>query len=136
MKKILLSGLLCLLLNVGFTQNITANSNSQSLENVKVPDFSNLEIRDSFISYQNNLINYLKVVKQNNKPAIKAAFDKDVSNFDKMQKMLEKAKASGSAEYKKLLAYLNQTKPYIKEISQSPYVKELSKEYLKKYEKN
>ena len=49
--------------------------------------------------------------------------------------MLEKTKASGTAEYVKLLKYIEQLKPFTNEIIQSPYVKELSKEYLKNYQK-
>ncbi len=47
---------------------------------------------------------------------------------------MEKAR-SMPTDHKKALTYLTQTKPYIKEIGQHPYVKELSKEYLKNYEK-
>jgi len=135
MKYIFLTTIVSLWLNFGFTQNNSIpTSNTQSLENIQVPQFSDPEIHNFFTLYQNNLINYLKAVRQNNKPAIKAAFDKDVSNFDKIFKTIEKTK-SIPAEHKKALDYLTQTKPYITKMGQHPYVKELSKEYLKNYEK-
>lgn len=136
MKIIIFTILFSAWLNAAFTQNTaTGKTNTQSLENIKVPEFTDPEIKTFYISYHAQLGNYLKVVRQNNKPDIKEAFEKDVSNSDKIVKMLEKAKASGPVEYKKLLTYINQIKPFLSEIRQSPYVKELSKEYLKNYQK-
>ncbi len=133
MKILLFTILLSACMHAGFTQNAMP-PNSQNLESIKVPDFSDPEIKVFFVAYHANLGNYLKAVRQNNKSAIKTFFDKDVSNFEKITKIMEKAR-SIPAEHKKALTYLTQTKPYIKEISQHPYVKELSKEYLKNYEK-
>ncbi|MEO6405698.1 MAG: hypothetical protein ABIY51_04285 [Ferruginibacter sp.] len=126
MKSILFTILLSGCINSGFAQNI---------ESIKVPGFSNSEVSSYFIAYQERLVNYLKAVRQNNKTAIRAAFDKDITYFDKTVKILEKAR-SMPADHKKALAYLSQTKPFIKEISGHPYVKELSAAYLKTQERN
>ena len=134
MKTFILSTL-SLICSAALAQNATvAKTNSLSIESIKVPNFTDAELLTFYTSYHTNLINYLKAVRQNNKPSIKAAFDKDVANFDKIVKMNEKARAS-AAEHRKLLDYITQTKPFIKEISQHPYVKELSTAYLKNYKK-
>ena len=121
MKIILFTILLGGWINTGFTKNI---------ESIKVPDFTNSEVQSYFSAYQQRLVNYLKAVRQNIMPAIKAAFDKDVTYFDKTVKALEKARAN-SSDHKEALTYLTQTKPFIKEIISNSYVKELSAAYLK-----
>lgn len=136
MKIIIFTIIFSAWLNLAFTQNTaTGKTNTQSIESIKVPEFTDLEIKTFFISYHAQKAGFLKAVRQNNKPAIQAAFEKDVSNSDKITKMLEKTKASGTAEYGKLLRYIEQLIPFTNEIIQSPYVKELSKEYLKNYQK-
>jgi len=135
MKIILFTIVFSFFINTSFAQNKAAvKSNTQSIKSIKVPDFADAELLTFYTSYHNNLIKYLKAVRQNNRPAIKVAFDKDVSSFDKIVKMNERASAS-AAEHRKLLDYLILTKPFIKEISQHPYVKELSAAYLKTYNK-
>jgi hypothetical protein len=136
--KIIIFAIICSAwLNTAFTQNTaTDKTTTQSIESIKVPEFTDPEVKTFFISYHAQRAGFLKAVRQNNKPAIKAAFEKDVANADKITKMVEKTKASGTAEHGKLLNYIQKLIPFTNEINQSPYVKELSKEYLKNYQKN
>ena len=124
MKTILFICTLCIYFNTAFTQ---------SIESVKVPGFADQEIKNFCIARQAQLGSYLKAVQQNDKAAIKAAFDKDVSvfSYDKVNKINEKVKADGAAEYRKYLMYMKQLSPFIREIGQHPYVKELSAAWLK-----
>ena len=137
MKIIIFTILFSTWMNVAFTQNTApAKTNTQGMESVKVPEFTDPEVKTFFLSYHAQRADYLKAVRQNNKPAIKAAFDRDVANTDNITKMIAKTKASGTAEHGKLLKYIQKVIPFTNEINQSPYVKELSKEYLKNYQKN
>ncbi|MEP6677466.1 MAG: hypothetical protein ABJA78_20055 [Ferruginibacter sp.] len=124
MKTIIVICSLCFCCNAAFTQGI---------ESVKVPGFTDPEIKNFCVTRQAQLESYLKAVQQNNKPAIKAAFDKDVSlfSFEKVSKINEKAKVSGAAEYRKYLMYMKELSPFIREIGQHPYVKELSAAWIK-----
>jgi hypothetical protein len=137
MKIMIFTILFSTWMNVAFTQNTaTAKTNTQSMESIKVPEFTDPAVKTFFLAYHTQRTDFLKAVRQNNKPAIKAAFDKDVANTDNITKMTAKTKASGTAEYGKLLKYIEKVIPFTNEINQSPYVKELSKEYLKNYRKN
>lgn len=127
MKIILLTILFSAWINAGFTQ---------SMESIKVPDFTDPEVKTLVQSYHAQRDDYLKAVRQNNKQAIKTAFEKDVASTDKITNMIAKTKASGAAEHGKLLKYIENLIPFTNEINQSSYVKELTKEYLKNYEKN
>ena len=137
MKMIIFTLIFVTCITAGFSQNTaTGKTNTQSIESIKVPEFTDPEVKTFFVSYHAQRAGFLKSVRQNNKPAIKAAFEKDVSNTDKITKMIEKTKASGTPEYAKLLKYIEQLIPFTNEINQSTYVKELSKEYLKNYQKS
>ena len=136
MKIIFFAILFSTWMNAAFTQTTaTGKTNTQSIESIKVPEFTDPEVKTFFVSYHAQRADYLKAVRQNNTPAIKAAFDKDVANTDNITKMIAKTKASGAAEQSKLLRYIQKLIPFTNEINQSPYVKELSNEYLKNYKK-
>ena len=114
-------------MNAVFTQNTgTGKTNTQGMESIKVPEFTDLEVKIFFISYHAQRAGFLKAVRQNNKPAMKAAFEKDVANTGKMTKMAEKIKASGTAGYGKLLNYIGKVIPFTNEVNRSLYIKELS----------
>jgi hypothetical protein len=49
---------------------------------------------------------------------------------------LQRASEKGLVEHQMALEYLKKLRPFIKEVSQHPYVKDLSEEYLAKHPKD
>lgn len=132
MKTIILTIILTACINTAFTQPPAATkSNTQNFESLKVPHFTNDDVLVFFSSYRVSLGDYLKAVRQNNKPAIKKQFDLNVQFGEETYAKLQEAQTVGPEEHKKALDFVKQLKPFIKEISQHPYVKELSLAYLK-----
>jgi hypothetical protein len=131
MKIIILTIILTAYMNAAFTQSSTAKTNTQSFESIKVPHFTNDDVLVFFSSYRVSLGDYLKAVRKNNKPAIKKQFDLNVQFGEETYDKLQKAQNVGPGEYQAAQDFLKQLTPFIKEISQHPYVRELSIAYLK-----
>ncbi len=135
MKIIFFTILLSATLNVGFTQpNIKANS--QSIENVKFPQFTNAQVMLYFKNFRRDLGDLLNAVRQNNRKAIWHSYDTFMEEDEEAYRYLQMASETGQQEHQMALDYLKQLRPFIKEISQHPYVKDLSAEYLAKHPNN
>jgi hypothetical protein len=69
MKIIIFTILLCASINVGFTQP-KIKANTQSIENIKFPNFTAADVMLYFKGYRKDLGNLLSAVRQNNRKAI------------------------------------------------------------------
>ncbi len=135
MKIIIFTILLSASINVGLTQT-KINANTQRIENVKFPHFTNGEVMIYFKNFRRDLGDLLIAVRQNNRKAIWHSYDSFMEDNEETYRHLQAASETGPAEHQMALDYLKQLKPFIKEISQHPYVKDLSAEYLAKHPNN
>lgn len=95
-----------------------------------VPDFSNHELTDFCTSYKSHINQLVSVLRNNDKPALKQAYENYATNFDQLSKTINKARLTGAEELKKLNLFLRQTAPFLNYITQSPDIKKLSDEHF------
>ena len=133
MKIILLTVTCSLLVNALFSQNTkTTKTNSQDIQNIKVPDYADPEIKQfyqSYISYTNKV---LVAIRKKDEAAVMKLFKEEGNQFDVKAQEMEKRVRTNPTEEQKWKTYIMQIYPYQKEIIQSVYYKKFNEEYYKK----
>jgi hypothetical protein len=117
----MLSFALCLFLTSAFTQKIT----SQSAISIKVPDFSDPEIKSFYTSYANHLIKCIYAIREKNESKVTALFKNPGEQLVAREKIVAKEVVKTSVEKQKYIQFAGQVYPYIKELERSPYYQKM-----------
>ena len=133
MKIILLIVTCSLLVNAVFSQKTqTAKTNSQDIQNIKVPDYADPEIKQFYQSYIAYTKKVLVAIRKKDEAAVMKLFKEEGNQFDVKAQEMEKRVRTNPTEEQKWKTYIMQIYPYQKEIIQSAYYKKFNEEYYKK----
>ena len=133
MKIILLIVTCSLLVNAVFSQKTqTAKTNSQDIQNIKVPDYADPEIKQFYQSYISYTKKVLVAIRKKDEAAVMKLFKEEGNQFDVKAQEMEKRVRTNPTEEQKWKTYIIQIYPYQKEIIQSVYYKKFMEEYYKK----
>jgi len=105
-------------------KNTKLNVGASDFE-LAIPQTSNAELKQFYISYKSSLNGLLLAVRKNDALAIKEAYKKYDVDFDNIGNMTDRAMALSGKEEEIFFQYINQTQPFMSEIHASPTVMEL-----------